>query len=124
MKNKETNGKFDLTQAAAIMALLEKIGDDGHTIWMAGVLGAFPDGICKRLTATHKSEGAGKSAIYNTKGWPFERIEELTGVYSLDILSAIASDLDCTPSDMPMGRGFAARKLTTAIRERIEARLQ
>ena len=65
----------------------------------------------------HASDGTGKGSI--TSSETGQLVEEMRGVYCLDLIRDIASSLDAGHSAM-MGRGSEARDLIGKIRDKIE----
>jgi hypothetical protein len=102
-----------------ILNLLDEIGGDGHTLWGADAdfFKGVPKEIMDSVTHTHKSDGTGKGSIF-VNG---EVVEELHGVYGLDILWRLAKETgsDTTHAGGMFGRGSQARALTQAIREKL-----
>lgn len=103
--------KFNAGQKALIVALLADIGSDGHTIFVPEVLKDFPAELRARFTRTYHSDGSPKGSITGSNG---QLIDSLNGVYGLDVLRGICSDLGLG-YEVKMGRGFQAAACTSAI---------
>ena len=102
-----------------ILDLLEEIGGDGHTLWDAdaGFFKDMPKDFMESVTQVHKSDGTAKGSIWGNEGM----VPEMHAVYGLDLLWKLAKEVGAN-LDRPhglMGRGFQARALTEAIREKL-----
>jgi len=111
MKTKPTDSMFTPAMREQIAALIERIGDDGHTVWKPEVLDAFPPAVRARHTRTYESDGSPKGSLTTNAG----PVDELRGVYGLHVLGAICSNLGLE-AEGALGRGTQARKYTAAIR--------
>lgn len=109
-----STSKFTRDQARLIFALLDTIGDDGHTIWQVSVMRGFPPELIERFTEVHRSDPRDpKRTISGTDG---AVIGSVLGVYGLAVLAAICTDLGLLP-ETKIGRGQAAQACTVAIRQ-------
>jgi hypothetical protein len=102
-----------------ILDLLKVIGGDGHTLYDAAdeIFRGIPKDILESVTRVHKSDGTGKGSI-----WRDGRVvEEMYAVYGLNLLWKLAREVGANleKSQGLMGRGFQARALTEAIREKL-----
>ena len=102
-----------------ILDLLEVIGGDGHTLYDAAdeIFRGIPKNVLESVTRVHKSDGTGKGSI-----WRDGRVvEEMYAVYGLNLLWKLAREVGANleRSQGLMGRGFQARALTEAIREKL-----
>lgn len=104
---------FTPKQHKLIDALLNIIGDNGHTIFDESILDPFPAGIRKRFVAYHESDGTLKGTI--TDASTGKRRKGIKGVYGLEVLQAIANDLGLK-YHYAIGRGLCARNATQAIK--------
>ena len=102
-----------------ILDLLEAIGGDGHTLWDADAdcFKEMPKDFMEGVTQVHKSDGTAKGSIWRDG----ELVEEMHAVYGLQLLWKLANEVgaDMDKHDRLMGRGFRARALTEAIREKL-----
>lgn len=104
---------FHAGQKESILALLDRIGGDGHTIFKPDVLGEFPEELQQRfITTLHSDTSDYKSTIFDDQG---NILKSIDGVYGLDVQEGILSDLGLRIRDFT-GRGFRARAATDAIR--------
>jgi len=104
-----------------ISGILDIIGDDGHTIYAVEAFEKFglPNEFMDRYIIVHKShETNPKHMIFGDGG---KIINELSGVYGLDMLWGLAGevDADIAAASVKMGRGGQARALTSSIRRAI-----
>ena len=102
-----------------ILDLLEEIGGDGHTLWDAdaGFFKEMPKDFMESVTQVHKSDGTPKGSIWSDG----QLVEDMHAVYGLYLLWKLAKEVGAN-LDRPhglMGRGFQARALTEAIREKL-----
>jgi len=96
----------------AIKALVENIGNDGHTIWKPSVLKGFSKGIQDRFIKVQTSNKKSyKETIFDNNG---NVIDECEGIYGLSLLGTICNDLGLDYVSK-IGRGFQAREYTVAI---------
>jgi len=111
--------KYKLLKALSekqIMAALEFIGGDGHTIFPMEHLVKmchWPKETAEAVCHKYSSDGSAKGSIFKDNG---EMLESCKGWYSLDVLYALASSLD-VKFEGCLGRGFQARAIDSAIRE-------
>lgn len=94
--------------------VLDKCGNDGHTILRTSALDGVNAAFVAAVTRTYESDGGmGKGQLF-TNGQP---VESLHGVYTLHALQLAATVLhaDTKIADGMLGRGFRARALTVAI---------
>ncbi len=109
--------RFTTEHKQQIADLISEIGYDGHTIWKASILNAFPKDVISRFVRTHKSNKKDyKSSIFDGNG---KLIESLEGIYGLSLLTAIAQDLGLE-YEGKIGRGFQAQEITKAINNWLE----
>ena len=103
----------------AILTMVDAINGDGHSLYAADAdfFAGMPKEIMESVTHTHKSDGTYKGTIF-VNG---EAVEEMHGVYGLDILWKVANEIgaDTSLAGGMVGRGSQARALTQAIREKI-----
>jgi len=87
---------------------------DGHTIFKPEAFTdiGLPAEVTQLFTSTYKSDGSPKGTIF-VNGQP---VEELAGVYGLDLLRFIASALNVEYRSA-MGRGFEAQNIQLALRQ-------
>lgn len=105
--------RFNEAQREAILALLETIGGDGHSVYDPQLLQAFPQELQKRFTRTIKSDRSHwKSTLYDGKG---NVIKSIRAFYGLTVQECIVRDLGLTMGSF-MGRGFQAQAAYAAIR--------
>jgi hypothetical protein len=86
---------------------------DGHSIFAPRLfleLGLPPD-VVAYVTRTHSSDGSPKGTVY-VHG---QAVEQLDGVYGLDLLRLLASALGVT-YPQKLGRGSQAREIQLALR--------
>jgi len=101
---------------------IKQFGYDGHSIWKPECVPFDDLGLDekqqKRLIQTIKSDTSDpKSTIYKDG----QVVKELTGVYSLSLLQAIATNLGVGDAGgFLFGRGSRARVLTDAILQTLE----
>lgn len=104
--------RFNASMKPKIKALLETIGNDGHTIWKPTVLKSFPKAIKERFIKVQKSNKKDyKSTIFDNNG---NAMDEIEGIYGLSLLGTICNDLGLE-YDSKIGRGFQARCYTESI---------
>ena len=108
--------------AEAINKYIKEVGGDGHTIFKHEYIRklGFTDEFVNELCYDHESGQSYKETIFDTEsGNPFK---SCWGVYSLDLLYALARDIKADTSDArkKMGRGWQARELVKAIKAVIE----
>jgi hypothetical protein len=107
--------KFNSTQREAILALLENIGGDGHSVYDPKILAEFPKAIQDRFTHEIESdESDWKSTLRDHDG---NVIKSIVAVYSLSVHEGIASDLGLTGYRQFNGRGFRAQAACKMIRD-------
>jgi hypothetical protein len=112
MTKKNTIKRFDASMKDKIKDLIKDIGNDGHTIWKPIIIKAFPEAIQSRFIRTIKSDTPDyKSTVFDKKG---NIIEEMEGIYGLNLLGTICSDLNLE-YEHKLGRGFQARCYTESI---------
>lgn len=113
-KHKE-NPKIELSPES-IKKVLETIGGDGHSIHKPELYldAGMPAEFVGAHTVKYKSERSNYKRTIFTDGKP---VNELTGVYALDMLYAIAANIgaDEREAHSKIGRGFQAGALTEAI---------
>ncbi len=97
-----------------VAKIISAIGGDGHGIYntntMATHLGIDPFKF-SRWHRNHKSGKDFKSVISDSSG---KTVDNMDGVWGLDILEGILSDYKLPPTTA-MGRGFRAQQATSAI---------
>lgn len=111
--------RFTFEQRDAIRVLLDKIGDDGHTIWAETIFDHFLTdalGFRERFARIYTSDGSPKGSIYDGEG---RILPGIKGVYGLHVLRALACDLGAGESSA-LGRGFEARELTRGINAKLD----
>jgi len=105
-----------MQKTSAIRKYLDTYGADGHTIIKAEALPemGFDSEFVAKFAYDHKSGKHPKEKIFDKHGNVFE---SLYGVYTLDFLYGIATDIgaDKTAAHQKMGRGFQAQELVRAI---------
>ena len=91
---------------------------DGHTIFkpQAFLNAGLPDEIVDHFTRRHNSGSLPKTTIY-VAGRP---VEELTGVYGLDLLRFLAYSLDVEYASA-LGRGTEARHIKAALQRHFDS---
>jgi hypothetical protein len=105
--------RFHSGQRDIILALMERIGGDGHSIYKPDLLKDFPEPLQKRFVHTMESDTSHwKSTLYDHDGNVIDKIEAIHG---LDVQEAIASDLGLEIGSFT-GRGFRAQAAAQAIR--------
>ena len=99
-----------------ISDVLEFIDNDGHTIFDPSAFKEIaPKEFVDGCMETHVSiEGNHKETIYQ-QGVP---VDEMDGIYGLEVVQWIASQLD--QSSPCSGRGFRCRHLTESIKREIK----
>lgn len=113
MKKNNKIARFEPAHRELIASLNEKIGHDGHTIWEPSVLESFPVALQERFIEDHSSDGTVKGSITDNSG---AMVEELKGVYGLDVLRAIVQDLGLK-AESKFGRGFQATAYSRSIED-------
>lgn len=110
--------KFTTDQKEAILALLDQIGGDGHSVYKPSILASFPQDIQDRFTHEIKSdESCWKSTLRDHDG---NVIKSIVAVYSLDVHEGICADFGLTDHHQYNGRGFRAQACCAAIRRHLE----
>ena len=118
MKKKRIHKKdpdefFQESQREQILALMDHIGGDGHTVWLPSVLDAFPAPLKSRFTEILKSKkGNYKETIFKDG----KAVSTVTAVYGLSVHLGICRDLNIECGSF-MGRGFQAQACCSAIRK-------
>lgn len=116
MQTQQDPTKFKEEDKDKILKLLEHIGNDGHTIWKPEAIteAGFDEALAERFMHSYESDANDpKWMITGRDGKPREK---LTGIYGLNVLEAICSDLGIDHYQ-PMGRGRTAQICTKAIRD-------
>ena len=101
-------------QRAALSALLDKIGDDGHSIYENSVLSDFGrEAVAMFAQRRYSGPDGTKEAIEDIK--TKETVEAMNGIYGLDVLMTACKQLGLSP-ETKMGRGAQARACTAVLR--------
>ena len=102
-----------------VKRVIEDTGNDGHQIWMVEKFDYLPFEFINPLFRVIESEGSGKYAIFDKDG---AIVEEVMGIYSLELLWKVAKDIgaDTSIAAKQMGRGFQATALTKAIEDKLK----
>lgn len=92
---------------------------DGHSILkpQAFIEAGLPQEVVNHLTRTYRSDGTPKGTIF-VNGRP---VQELAGVYGLDLLRFLASALE-VEYQSAMGRGFEAQNIQVALQRFFKSR--
>ena len=108
---------FELVRRCDPTAVLAAAGRcDGHTIFdpKAFLDAGLPAEVVQRLTATYRSDGTPKGTIFVAG----RAVDELAGVYGLDVLRFLAAALGVEyPS--AFGRRTEARNIQAALAQRL-----
>jgi len=107
------NEKITKEQKRILADLLEHIGYDGHTIWEPSILAKFPKAVQRRFVRVYRSDGTPKGSIFRDG----RVVKETMGVYGLNLLRGIASDLGLKYDGNVFGRGTEARNISSALAE-------
>ena len=110
-KAKKEIVRFDSSMKEAIEALVDKIGGDGHTIWLSSIMDKFPKALKDRYVRVIESDGTYKGSVWNDG----KLVEKIEGIYGLSLLGGICNDLNLE-YDSKIGRGFQAQSYTESIR--------
>ena len=103
---------FKPTQRKQILALLEKIGGDGHGVYDPMLLSEFPVALQKRFTRIIKSDTSSyKSTLFDSSG---NVIKQIKAFYALTVQECICADLGIEAGSYN-GRGFQAQACASAI---------
>lgn len=107
------------TDGATILRIAGRC--DGHTILKPQSLvdAGLHSGVVKFITHTHQSDGTPKGTLF-VDGRP---VQELTGVYGLDLLRLLANALNVSYRSA-LGRGFEAQNIQSALRQHFESTTQ
>ena len=99
-----------------ILKILDVVGDDGHGIYTKEEVAntGVSDAVLAHFVRVQASDPYPKAIITNNQG---NVVSHLEGVYGLDVIQAIGNNLGIHAEKM--GRGFAARELTTKIKEKL-----
>jgi hypothetical protein len=117
-KTQNADRKFNNEQRDEILALLEQIGGDGHSVWKPELLDIFPTPLKARFIRDIESDTSDwKSTLYDNDG---NVIESIKAFYGLTVLECICADLGLEVGSF-MGRGFRAQAATEAIRRHFNA---
>ena len=109
-----TAALFKPTQRKQILALLDKIGGDGHGVYDPSLLSEFPVALQKRFTRILKSDTSSwKSTLFDSSG---NVIKQIKAFYALTVQECICADLDIEAGSYN-GRGFQAQACADAIRK-------
>jgi hypothetical protein len=101
-----------------ILKALDYINGDGHSLYapVAFTELGIPRNIVRHYTRVYSSD------IRNPKEMMFDQrgrfVSHMKGIYGLDILRALANDLNA-PDSSALGRGFEARELTKNIKDKL-----
>lgn len=98
-----------------VRIIIDCCGDDGHSIYDADKLVScgVPEDLIRAVCKTHKSDLRNpKGTIYTDAGV----LKKCTGVYGLELLTRVATELNTDTAGRLLGRGFRARKITEGLR--------
>lgn len=116
MMNKDTiEWLKDPANKSAILAAVDVVGGDGHTIFYPHAFESLPVDVVADFTETYESDGTHKGSI--TSGG--EIVDDLKGVYGLSMVSYIARILG-VDYEYRGGRGFQCRVICSALRKYLE----
>ena len=106
-----------------VKTIIERCGDDGHTIYDADKLQkhGIPEELLKSVRKTHCSSPSGgpKSMIFTARG---DVLLAVDGVYGLELLSRTAQEIGVDDvSNEFIGRGGRARKITENLKNWVAA---
>jgi hypothetical protein len=104
---------FTNKQRDEILALLEQIGGDGHSVFGPELLAAFPKALQDRFIRTIESDQSSyKSTLFDNAG---NVIQSIRAFYGLTVQECICADLGLEVGSFN-GRGFRAQAACASIR--------
>lgn len=109
--------KWKEKSSETLQAIVDAIGNDGHTIWEPTVLdkSGLTNSEVATLVKTYHSDGSRKGSIIKDDG---SIAESMNGIYGLHVLESIVYGLGLGGT-LRMGRGSWARDYTQSIKEHI-----